>query len=540
MYQLFTGPLAGLLILGLQADEEKHLSTPRFTIPVALAPEHQASLKELLLFVSTNRGKSWDLHSRIKPGQDGFPFVASGDGVYWFSVAVIDSKGNMEPRDIYKARIDQKIIVDTRKPDLVLEAEQRGSNTHLNWVATDDHADLASMKMELLLDGSDQPIPIHITPNLKGSGHFSLPPNSTGSVRLTIQDKAGNQTITVREFAKTSRPLVSGSIDPSAAGSTPPFSPVALARNDQPVPIQPPPPDPPSPSGSNMIPPPLPTAPVSVPVIQPGVTQLPAGVSPPFIEASRAVPSNSNSLPAQSVTNGPSTLTPSGSAGGSMPNRANLPAVQVVSKRPVKADIEITKLGPSGIGSIEIWATHDDGMNWILAGTETPQANMAPGQRFSVNLPVAQEGLIHGFILIVKSKAGLGRQPPQRGDSPSIRVELDSTFPEATLFSPQPDPSRKDGLILTWKANDRNLTSQPVILEWSENRDGPWQNIAGMDLPNTGRYLWQVPAMAPPAVFLRLSVKDMAGNIAVAQTQDPLLVDLNVPEFQVIGIQGRQ
>jgi hypothetical protein len=61
-----------------------------------------------------------------------------------------------------------------------------------------------------------------------------------------------------------------------------------------------------------------------------------------------------------------------------------------------------------------------------------------------------------------------------------------------------------------------------------------------MDLPNTGRYLWQVPAMAPPAVFLRLSVKDMAGNIAVAQTQDPLLVDLNVPEFQVIGIQGRQ
>jgi hypothetical protein len=223
-----------------------------------------------------------------------------------------------------------------------------------------------------------------------------------------------------------------------------------------------------------------------------------------------------------------------------MPNRANLPAVQVVSKRPVKADIEITKLGPSGVGSIEIWATHDDGMNWTLAGTETPQANMAPGQRFSVNLPVAQEGLIHGFILIVKSKAGLGRQPPQRGDSPSIRVEFDSTFPEATLFSPQPDPSRKDGLILTWKANDRNLTSQPVILEWSENRDGPWQNIAGMDLPNTGRYLWQVPAMAPPAVFLRLSVKDMAGNIAVAQTQDPLLVDLNVPEFQVIGIQGRQ
>lgn len=196
-------------------------------------------------------------------------------------------------------------------------------------------------------------------------------------------------------------------------------------------------------------------------------------------------------------------------------------------------------MGPSGIGAIEVWATHDDGITWNLTGTESPQANSAPGQQFSVNLPVAQEGLVHGFILIVKSKAGLGRQPPQRGDIPSFRVELDSTYPEATLFSPQPDPSRKDGLILTWKANDRNLISQPITLEWSEHRDGPWLNIAGMELPNTGRYLWQVPANAPPSVYLRLSVKDLAGNIAVAQTQDPLLVDLNVPEFQLIGVQGR-
>jgi hypothetical protein len=63
--------------------------------------------------------------------------------------------------------------------------------------------------------------------------------------------------------------------------------------------------------------------------------------------------------------------------------------------------------------------------------------------------------------------------------------------------------------------------------------------VAGADLPNTGRYLWQVPANVPPAVFLKLTVKDQAGNIAVAQTQDALLVDLNIPEFQVIGLQGR-
>ena len=38
---------------------------------------------------------------------------------------------------------------------------------------------------------------------------------------------------------------------------------------------------------------------------------------------------------------------------------------------------------------------------------------------------------------------------------------------------------------------------------------------------------------------MRLLVKDKAGNIAIAQTPDPLLVDLNVPEFQVLGIQQK-
>ena len=66
MLQAFTGPIAGLLMLALADDGEKHLSVPRFTIPVSLAPERQADVKEVLLFVSRNKGKSWDLHSRIK------------------------------------------------------------------------------------------------------------------------------------------------------------------------------------------------------------------------------------------------------------------------------------------------------------------------------------------------------------------------------------------------------------------------------------------------------------------------------------------
>ncbi|MFM7539956.1 MAG: hypothetical protein ACKO9Z_09885 [Planctomycetota bacterium] len=527
MFQTFTGPMLGLMVLGLHSDQEKHLSTPRFTIPVSIAPEKQNSLKEIVLFSSFNRGRSWELHSRIKPDQDGFQFVAPTDGPYWFSVAVIDLNGNMDPRDIYRAPVGQKIFVDTKKPIINFESAHRDQNYHLAWEISDENTDLSSLKFELEIEGGMSVIPIQVVPSHKGSGHFPLPPNTSGKIRLTVQDKAGNQNFSVRDIAK--KPELNSTPDgfqnPSSNSML-----VAVARNEQPSAANPPPPDPtPVPSNFSQ---PVASGIGNIPV-QPLLpeTSIPAGVNAP------------NYVNPVSLAPGTTAVNIAGSSSGATPisptlsNRQNLPPLQVVSKRPVRADIEITRVGPSGIGLIEIWATHDEGMTWSLAATESPQ--FIPGQRLSVPLPVSQEGLIHGFTLIVKSKAGLGRQPPARGESPAMRIELDSTFPEATLFSPQPDPGRKDGLILTWKATDRNLTSQPIVLEWSDNREGPWNNIAGADLPNTGRYLWQVPASMPPAAFLRLSVKDQAGNVAIAQTQDPLLIDLNIPEVQVLGIQGK-
>jgi hypothetical protein len=527
MFQTFSGPLFGLMVLGLHSDQEKHLSTPRFTIPVSIAPEKQNLLKEIVLFSSINRGKSWELQSRIKPGQDGFQFVAPMDGSYWFSVAVIDLNGNMEPRDIYRAPVGQKIYVDTKKPVVNFEADHRDQSYHLSWDIADENTDLASLKFELEIDGGMSLIPIELVPSHKGSGHFSLPPNTSGKIRLTVQDRAGNQTCSIREITKKADlNLISDGVQKPSAN---PML-VALARNEQPLAADPPPPDP-TPGSGNFSQPMvsgLGNLPVQTMLPEPTI---PAGVNaPPFVNSvPPATSATASSIPGASgaVSQSPSTTNV----------RQNLPPLQVVSKRPVRADIEITRVGPSGIGLIEIWATHDEGLTWSLAATESPQFNAV--QKLSVPLPVSQEGLVHGFTLIVKSKAGLGRQPPVRGESPAIRIELDSTFPEATLFSPQPDPGRKDGLILTWKATDRNLTSQPIVLEWSDNREGPWNNIAGADLPNTGRYLWQVPANMPPAAYLRLSVKDQAGNIAIAQTQDPLLIDLNIPEIQLLGIQGK-
>jgi hypothetical protein len=154
----------------------------------------------------------------------------------------------------------------------------------------------------------------------------------------------------------------------------------------------------------------------------------------------------------------------------------------------------------------------------------------------SIVVPVAQEGVPVGYYVVVKSKAGLGKSPPVKSDIPHIRVEVDTTFPEAVLYSPQPEVGQRDTLVLTWKATDRNLSLNPVILEWSEKREGPWSPIGAGELPNTGKYSWAMNPNMPASVYLKLMVKDSAGNVAVAQTQEPLLIDLNIPEVNVLGI----
>src|SRR5206468_25507 len=126
------------------------------------------------------------------------------------------------------------------------------------------------------------------------------------------------------------------------------------------------------------------------------------------------------------------------------------------------------------------------------------------------------------------SRAGLGKPAPHPGDVPHVRLECDTTQPAAELYAPQPDSGRPGSLVLSWKAEDRNLSANPVTLEWSSNGTA-WEFIGEPQLPNTGRYTWQVPPKIPPKVYLKLTVRDTAGNVAVAQTHEAQLIDLTEP-----------
>jgi hypothetical protein len=147
---------------------------------------------------------------------------------------------------------------------------------------------------------------------------------------------------------------------------------------------------------------------------------------------------------------------------------------------------------------------------------------------------VTEEGR-HGFTLVVRSGAGVGRRPPQAGDPPQVWVEVDETPPWVELYAPEVGRDLRGAkLTLRWKATDQNLAARPIGLEYAERAEGPWIRIAA-GLENTGRYVWRLPPDAPARLWLRIRAADRAGNVGVAQTHRPVVVDPAQPEAIILG-----
>jgi hypothetical protein len=159
---------------------------------------------------------------------------------------------------------------------------------------------------------------------------------------------------------------------------------------------------------------------------------------------------------------------------------------------------------------------------------------MAPAER-SITADLPGEGR-YGFYLIVRSGVGLGKQPPRNGDRPQMRVEVDTTPPEGTLYGLQPVPGQTNAVVVRWKASDLNLAEKPIRLEWAERKGGPWTVIGDGDLPNTGYFTWRLPTNIPGKVFLKMTITDLARNAGVAESAEPVTIDLSEPEARIIGL----
>ncbi len=497
------------------APDEWHMNQTQFKIPIRIKPDQQADIKSLVLYYSRDEGATWNQGGTATPDKDGFLFDTKGDGKYWFKVAVINNKGVQDPTNIFTAPVGQKIILDTVKPEIRVGAERDGDGITVGWEINEQYPRPESLRVDYraadAADGLWTGVPLN-----PGQNKVSFKPPTAGTlaVRVQIEDQAGNVGI--------GQATVAG-IAPAA----PPTSPTPIVQNPPPSPVIQPPvagnPPPPANPGSNWN-----TTPGS-PVGVPHSTEVtPVGIQQP---APQPLTGGAGVYPAAALT-----------------MRGALPPLLLVNKETVRLDFDVAKVGPSGVSSVEVYLSTDEGQTWqgYPAETAPPQpassAEASKGMKGGVLVKLPNDDTVYSFYLVVKSGAGLGKKGPQPGDAPQIRIERDTKAPIVHWLKPMPDQKYRDSLVLNWEATDKNIAVNPVTLEWSVAKQGaPWQSIGepsgGTELPNTGHYTWHVPPeVKQPSVFFRLTVRDTAGNTTVFVTEEPELVDLSVPEITTIHL----
>ncbi len=90
---------------------------------------------------------------------------------------------------------------------------------------------------------------------------------------------------------------------------------------------------------------------------------------------------------------------------------------------------------------------------------------------------------------------------------------------------------------IRWNASDPNLSSEPVTLYYRARPDAPWQPIA-KHIKNDGTYHWTFPHDAGSQFFFKVEVADRAGNVARAESQTPIMLDMTEPRASVVSVSG--
>src|SRR5207302_4367547 len=107
-------------------------------------------IKEMQLYESADRGRSWTLRDKVTKDNDGyFAYQVQGDGEYWYHVVVINQQGKQEPADLYKTPPMMKLIVDTRRPELkITSAQRQGDELVVQWSVREDNPDPSALRVE--------------------------------------------------------------------------------------------------------------------------------------------------------------------------------------------------------------------------------------------------------------------------------------------------------------------------------------------------------------------------------------------------------
>ncbi len=203
------------------------------------------------------------------------------------------------------------------------------------------------------------------------------------------------------------------------------------------------------------------------------------------------------------------------------------PSIQMVNSRSLVIDFDLKDLGPSGVGTVELWYTRN-GQTWA----KSPNA---PQTQSPFIVEASEDGL-YGFTVVASNGMGIGKAAPLPGDVPQMWVDVDTTKPEIHLLSTQAGAD-ENGRTMTmrWTASDRNMVARPITLLYAESAEGQWIPFA-TNLENTGSYTWHMAAGLPNRVLVRVQATDRLGNMSADQSTMPSPIDLIRPTATIRNV----
>jgi hypothetical protein len=84
-----------------------------FAMPLRLAPEVQGKVRQIRVFVSQDRGKTWEHYKDYKPAAEKVTYHAPEDGLYWFALQLVFNDGNRDPVEVDDLVPVRKVYVNT-------------------------------------------------------------------------------------------------------------------------------------------------------------------------------------------------------------------------------------------------------------------------------------------------------------------------------------------------------------------------------------------------------------------------------------------
>lgn len=195
-------------------------------------------------------------------------------------------------------------------------------------------------------------------------------------------------------------------------------------------------------------------------------------------------------------------------------------------RRLVAVPLEKSKLG--GASGAELWSTPDRGKTWANQG--------------AVDLSKPSAGFLapsdgpYGFLLVPLGADGARAYTPKPGDAPGYAVLVDTAAPAVEVLSPNGGEvfGARRTTVVKWAAQDQSLAPGGVSIELSAGGTEDWVPVA-KDLPNTGSYHWDLGASSGENFRLRVSVRDLAGNVGADASDKPFAIDGLAPDFRITG-----